>query len=45
MDDGADDDERELTPEEEAELDDATAEADRDGWIPAEQMIAELRRG
>jgi hypothetical protein len=31
-------------PEEEAELDDATAEADRDGWIPAEQVIAELRR-
>ena len=34
----------ELTPEQEAELDDAIAEANRDGWIPAEQVIAELRR-
>ena len=34
----------ELTPEQEAELDEATAEADRAGWIPAEQVIAELRR-
>jgi len=43
--DGAvDDDGNELTPEEEAELDDAIAEADRLGWIPAEQVIAELRR-
>jgi len=40
----ADDDGHELTPEEEAELDDAIAEADRLGWIPAEQVIAELRR-
>ena len=37
-------DDLELTPEEEAELDDAIAEANRDGWIPAEQVIAELRR-
>jgi hypothetical protein len=42
-DDAAGDD-LELTPEEEAELDDAIAEANRDGWIPAEQVIAELRR-
>jgi hypothetical protein len=34
----------ELTTEQEAELDDAISEADRDGWIPAEQVIAELRR-
>lgn len=39
-----DDDGNELRPEEEAELDDAIAEADRLGWIPAEQVIAELRR-
>jgi len=44
VDDDADGDDLELTPQEEAELDDATAEADRDGWIPAEQVIAELRR-
>jgi hypothetical protein len=25
-------------------LDDAIADADRAGWIPAEQVIAELRR-
>jgi hypothetical protein len=42
-DDAAEDD-LELTPEEEAELDEAIAEADRDGWIPAEQVIAELQR-
>jgi len=42
--DNADGDDLELTPEEEAELDDAIAEANRDGWIPAEQVIAELRR-
>jgi hypothetical protein len=42
--DDADGDDLELTPEEEAELDDAIAEANRDGWIPAEQVIAELRR-
>jgi hypothetical protein len=41
---GAAGDDLELTPEEEAELDDAIAEADRLGWIPAEQVIAELRR-
>jgi hypothetical protein len=34
----------ELTTEQEAELDDAISEADRYGWIPAEQVIAELRR-
>jgi hypothetical protein len=39
-----DDDDVELTAEEEAELDEAIAEADRDGWIPAEQVIAELQR-
>ena len=44
VDDDADGDDLELTPQEEAELDDAIAEADRDGWIPAEQVIAELRR-
>ena len=44
VDGDADGDDLELTPEEEAELDDAVAEADRDGWIPAEQVIAELRR-
>jgi hypothetical protein len=44
VDDDADGDDLELTSEEEAELDDAIAEADRDGWIPAEQVIAELRR-
>lgn len=44
IDDNANGDELELTPEEETELDDAIAEADRDGWIPAEQVIAELRR-
>lgn len=44
VDDAADDDDLELTPEEEAELDEAIAEADRDGWIPAEQVIAELQR-
>ena len=31
-----------LIPDDEAELDDAIAEAERDGWIPAEQVIAEL---
>ena len=41
--DDPDADDLELTPEQEAELDDAIAEADRDGWIPAEQVIAELR--
>jgi hypothetical protein len=44
VDDDADDNEQELTPEEEAELDEAIAEADREGWIPAQQVIAELRR-
>jgi len=44
VDGDANGDDLELTPEEEAELDDAIAEADRDGWIPAEQVIAELRR-
>ena len=44
VDNDADDDDVELTAEEEAELDEAIAEADRDGWIPAEQVIAELRR-
>jgi hypothetical protein len=44
VDDDADGDDLELTPEEEAELDDAIADADRDGWIPAEQVITELRR-
>jgi hypothetical protein len=44
VDDDTDDDALELTPEEEAELDDAVAEAELDGWIPAEQEIAELRR-
>jgi hypothetical protein len=44
VDNDADDDDVELTPEEEAELDFAIAEADREGWIPAEQVIAELRR-
>jgi hypothetical protein len=44
IDGDADGDNLELTPQEEAELDDAIAEADRDGWIPAEQVIAELRR-
>jgi hypothetical protein len=44
VDNDAGDADLELTPEEEAELDDAIAEADRDGWIPAEQVIAELRR-
>jgi hypothetical protein len=44
VDDGADRDDLELTPQEDAELDAAIAEADRDGWIPAEQVIAELRR-
>jgi len=44
VDDDADGDDLELPSEEEAELDDAIAEADRDGWIPAEQVIAELRR-
>jgi hypothetical protein len=44
IDDDADDDHLELTAEEEAELDEAIAEADREGWIPAEQVIAELRR-
>jgi hypothetical protein len=42
--DDADGDDLELTPEEEAKFDDAIAEANRDGWIPAEQVIAELRR-
>ena len=42
--DDADGDDLELTPEEEAELYDAIAEVNRDGWIPAEQAIAELRR-
>jgi hypothetical protein len=42
--DDADDDDLELTPEEEAEFDEAIDEAGRDGWIPAEQVIAELRR-
>jgi hypothetical protein len=40
----SDDAGHELTPDEEAELDDVIAEADRLGWIPAEQVIAELRR-
>lgn len=44
LNDDAAGDDLELTPEEEAELDDAIAEANRDGWIPAEQVIAELRR-
>ncbi len=44
IDDDANDGDLELTPEEEAELDDAIAEADRVGWIPAEPMITELRR-
>lgn len=44
VDDDADGDDLELTPQEDAELDDAIAEADRDGWISAEQVIAELRR-
>jgi hypothetical protein len=44
VEDDADEDDLELTPEEEAELDEAIAEADREGWIPAEQVIAELRR-
>lgn len=44
VDDDADEHALELTPEEEAELDDAIAEADREGWIPAEHVIAELRR-
>lgn len=44
IDEEANGDDVELTPEEEAELDDAVAEAERDGWIPAEQVIAELRR-
>lgn len=44
VEDDADERELELTPEEEAELDEAIAEADREGWIPAEQVIAELRR-
>jgi hypothetical protein len=44
VDNDADDDDVELTAEEEAELDEAIAEADRGGWIPAEQVIAELRR-
>lgn len=42
--DDAGDDDLELTAEEDAELDEAIAEADREGWIPAEQVIAELRR-
>jgi hypothetical protein len=42
--DDADQGDLELTLEEEAELDEAIAEADREGWIPAEQVIAELRR-
>jgi hypothetical protein len=44
VDDDTDDDALELTPEEEAELDDAVAEAELDGWIPAEQVITELGR-
>jgi hypothetical protein len=44
IDGDADGDDLELTPEQESELDDASAEADRIGWIPAEQVIAELRR-
>lgn len=40
----ADGDDLDRTPEEEAEIDDAIAEADRDGWIPAEQVITGLRR-
>lgn len=44
VDNDADNDDVELTADEEAELDEAIAEADRDGWIPAEQVIAELRR-
>jgi hypothetical protein len=44
VDEDADGDDLELTLQEEAELDDAIAEADRHGWIPAEQVIAELRR-
>jgi hypothetical protein len=42
--DNSDDTRVELSAEDEAALDDAIAEADRDGWIPAEQVIAELRR-
>ncbi|HEX3766126.1 MAG TPA: hypothetical protein VHW23_45835 [Kofleriaceae bacterium] len=42
--DDADDDALELTAEEEAEIDEAAAEADREGWIPAEHVIAELQR-
>jgi len=42
--DDADESDLELTLEEEAELDEAIAEADREGWIPAQQVIAELRR-
>lgn len=44
VDDDADDDHLELTAEEEAELDEAIAEADREGWLPAEQVTAELRQ-
>jgi hypothetical protein len=42
--DDAEDDDLELSADEESELDEAIAEADREGWIPAEQVIAELRR-
>ncbi|HEX3476331.1 MAG TPA: hypothetical protein VHT91_15000 [Kofleriaceae bacterium] len=42
--DDAEDDDLELSADEESELDEAIAEADRKGWIPAEQVIAELRR-
>ena len=45
VDDDANDGDLELTTEEEAELDDAIAEADRGGWIPAEQVLAELKPG
>jgi hypothetical protein len=44
VDDDADDDGLELTAEEEVELNEAIAETAREGWIPAEQVIAELRR-
>lgn len=44
VEDDANGEDLELTPEQEAELDDAIREADRVGWIPAQQVIAELRR-
>jgi hypothetical protein len=42
--DHVNDADRDPTSAEEAEIDDAIAEADRVGWIPSEQVIAELRR-